>query len=159
MRLTPSPRHDASGSEGFLRGRFAFSRARGYSAAMILKLIRKTLGALIITGDRVFPAQAEIQRTDAEKQALAPELAQLALYQFQGCPFCLKVRRAMKRMDLSIRLVNCENEGADRTALEREGGELQVPCLRIDRPGQKTTWLYESDAIIEYLGKLGKSAT
>lgn len=124
---------------------------------MILKLIRKTLGALIITGDRVFPARAELRRTDVEKQALAPQLAELSLYQFQGCPFCLKVRRAMKRMDLDVRLVNCDGESPDRETLVREGGELQVPCLRIDRAGEKTTWLYESDAIIEYLGKLGKT--
>lgn len=124
---------------------------------MILKLIRKTLGALIIMGDQVFPAQPESQRTEAEKRALAPELARISLYQFQGCPFCLKVRRAIKRMDLDIRLVNCESEGTDRETLVREGGELQVPCLRIDRSGEKTTWLYESDAIIEYLGKIGKA--
>jgi glutathione S-transferase len=47
-------------------------------------------------------------------------------------------------------LKDAKNNEADRQALLAGGGRVKVPCLRIEENG-KTTWMYESKAIIDYL--------
>ena len=85
-------------------------------------------------------AQAEV---DAKTQSLS-------LYQFKACPFCVKVRRAMKRNSLNIELRDAKAEGIHRQTLAAEGGRVKVPCLRIEQ-GDNVTWLYESNDIIAFL--------
>ncbi len=96
--------------------------------------------------------------SEAEKAALDKKTATLVLYQYPSCPFCIKVRRHIRRLGLSIELENAQHEGQARSLLLKHGGKTQVPCLRIikdstDTP-EKDTWLYESDQIIQYLDKL-----
>jgi glutaredoxin len=110
------------------------------------------LGGMLLTLNALFPATRKITRTPEQKAALHPKLSPLSLYQFKGCPFCIKVRRALKEMDIELTLRNCES-GVYREELLREGGEIQVPCLKIEESG-KTRWLYESDEIISYLRKV-----
>lgn len=47
-------------------------------------------------------------------------------------------------------LARCENNEQDRQTLLEQGGKIKVPCLRIEEGG-KTTWMYESKVIIDYL--------
>jgi len=121
-----------------------------------MKLIRLVLGALILFLDRVF-APTPVRRP-ADKQAqLEAELRGLALYQFEACPFCVKVRRAMKRLDMPIELRDARKVPAFGEELVREGGMMQVPCLRITEGGNsggKARWLYESSDIIAHLEAL-----
>ena len=78
----------------------------------------------------------------------------LVLYQFNGCPFCVKVRRELKRLGLRIELKDADKVPAFKAELLKGGGELQVPCLRIPEGDGKFRWMYESSAIVEYLRKL-----
>ena len=68
----------------------------------------------------------------------------------RACPFCVKVRREIKRLGLNIPRTDVKKQANDMAELINEGGKFQVPCLRIDH-AQNTTWLYESDEIIKYL--------
>mgnify|MGYP002826738867 CR=1 FL=1 len=87
----------------------------------------------------------------AEAQAaVEAELADLKLYQFLACPFCVKVRRQMNRLDLPIEQRDTKRNEAWAEELLREGGSPKVPCLRIEEEGS-VRWLYESGAINEYL--------
>ena len=70
---------------------------------MLLKALRIGLGQLVVFVDwisrprklkRSAEAQAEVQRATAD----------LALYQFRACPFCVKVRRTLHRLDLPVAL-------------------------------------------------------
>lgn len=117
---------------------------------LLLKTIRWVLGSLILILNAVF-APKSVQRDPAEKSRIDQETQGLALYQFDACPFCVKVRRAMKRMDLNIEIRDVKKNKQWNTELVREGGQFQVPCLRIPEPGGKTRWLYESSDIIAYL--------
>jgi glutathione S-transferase len=81
------------------------------------------------------------------------ETASLALYQLEACPFCVKVRRAMKRLNLRIELRDIKRSEKFAAELKQNGGQDQVPCLRIPGAAGKDQWMYESDAIIEYLKK------
>jgi glutaredoxin len=114
-----------------------------------MRAIRWLLGKFILAWDAMFPPTA-IQR-DAIAQAKVDALSkQWALYQFEACPFCLKVRRAAKRMNLNLVTKDAHGDSKIRDELVREGGQYQTPCLRIENAG-KARWLYESSEIIAYL--------
>ena len=98
-----------------------------------------------MTTPKVLIRSAEAQRmVDAETD-------KLSLYQFEACPFCAKVRRAMIRQSLNIELRDARNDMAIKQELVTRGGRHKVPCLRIETPDCDDQWLYESAAIIAYL--------
>lgn len=116
-----------------------------------MKAVRRLLGRLILFIDRLTLPKPP-KHTPERQAELDAATAHLALYQYRACPFCVKVRRAIRRLGLNIELRDALNDPEHRHALEREGGKAQVPCLRIDE-GDKTTWLYESSDIIAWLEK------
>ena len=75
----------------------------------------------------------------------------MTLYHFNSCPWCLRVRWAIKRMGISLPLRNINSNPAYAEELVNGGGKRQVPCLRIDDGKEQSTWLYESADIISYL--------
>ena len=119
------------------------------SLFMLLKALRVGLGQLIIFLS--FITRPSKMKRDAEAQAKVDQAAaQLSLYQFNACPFCVKTRRTLRRLNLPIALHDAKHNPEARQALLEQGGKIQVPCLRIDE-GEQTTWLYESKAINSYL--------
>ena len=116
----------------------------------IMRLIRWILGRLILLINKLtLPEQG--QRDPAYQQSIENQLKNLSLYQFETCPFCVKVRRAMQRLNLPIELRDARAPGQFRTELIEQGGRLMAPCLRIDHSDGTTEWMYESDDIIAYL--------
>ncbi len=97
------------------------------------------------------PATPPRIRSEEEQQKVDQTTSRLALYQFDSCPFCIMVNRAVKRLNLDIprRNIHKSQEYADQ--LLHEGGKQQVPCLCISHPDQPARWLYESRDIIRYL--------
>ena len=77
----------------------------------------------------------------------------LALYHYETCPYCRKVREALDRLDLDVELRNTRKEQQHREELTQVGGQKQVPCLRIDHD-DGTDWLYESDDIVVFLSEV-----
>ncbi|BCL72501.1 putative Glutaredoxin [Vibrio nigripulchritudo SFn27] len=116
-----------------------------------MKLIRWVLGRIILGFNFVFSPKGQ-ERSEAEQQAVNEKTKNLSLYQFDACPFCVKVRRQMKRQSLDIELRDAKNDATHRQDLENGGGRVKVPCLRIDNNGE-TTWMYESNDIVAYLQK------
>ena len=115
-----------------------------------MRLVRWLLGRILTTLDWL-TRPALPQRPAAEQARLDRATAGLALYQFQACPFCIKVRRAMRRLGLNIELRDARNDPGHKQTLIAEGGRYQVPCLRIPEADGSVRWLYESDEIISYL--------
>src|SRR5258705_4226812 len=73
----------------------------------------------------------------------------LELYEFEGCPFCRKVREALSILDLDAVVYPCPKRGPRfRPEVERRGGKQLFPYL-VD-PNTATA-MYESDDIIRYL--------
>lgn len=116
---------------------------------MILRSIRWTLGQIILFVDWATRPRPP-QRTPEAQAAVDAETQQLALYQFRLCPFCVKVRRAMRRLGLNIELRDALNDPRHKATLIEQGGQYKVPCLAITENGQ-TRWLYESSDIIAWL--------
>ncbi|MDZ7923398.1 MAG: glutathione S-transferase N-terminal domain-containing protein [Marinagarivorans sp.] len=116
---------------------------------MLVKWVREGLGRVIIFGEWLTRPKA-IERDVAGQSRVDEAVKHLSLYQFYACPFCVKVRRQMHVLKLPLTLKSVQKDPAARQALEREGGRIKVPCLRIEEDG-KVQWLYESGAIVAYL--------
>ena len=116
---------------------------------MLVKFLRNGLGQLIIFIDFI-TRPAKMKRSQEGQLQVEEQTRQLALYQFKACPFCVKTRRTMHKLNLQIDLKDAKNNEQDRQSLLEQGGKIQVPCLRIQNDG-KDVWLYESKAINQYL--------
>ena len=117
---------------------------------LVLKGLREGLGRLIILIDWIF-SPSRLKRTDDAQADVNQKTATLKLYQFYACPFCIKTRRAIKRLNLKIETRNAQ-AGEFREELGLMGGKVKVPCLKIEGEDE-ISWVYESDAIINYLEK------
>ncbi len=115
---------------------------------MLLKLLREGLGRLVILISFFIPT-GKAQRSPEDQQCVDKKTASMSLYQFYACPFCLKTRRAIKRLGLNIETRDAQSNPF-RAELKAEGGEIKVPCLRIETE-REVTWMYESTDIIAYL--------
>lgn len=100
-------------------------------AATVVRLGRGIRPALA-GGDRFAPAEV------------------LELYDYEGCPYCRKVREALCELDLDCLVHPVARGSARRKELVQLGGKMQVPYLADPNTG---TRLYESDEIIAYLNE------
>lgn len=123
--------------------------------SILLKLLREGLGRVIVFISRITQPKP-IERSPEAQAALQSETSQLSLYEFYACPFCVKTRRAIHKLNINIETRDIRKEQQYYQELS-EQGSTQVPCLRIEQ-GNKIKWLYESDDIISYLnGRFGIS--
>jgi len=110
-----------------------------------MKIVRSIIGKVLTTLSTL--TQPKLGKRSPQKQLkIEQELKDYSLYQFNACPFCIKVRRAMRRLNLPIELKNVNIDQDLKKELIAQGGSSKVPCLKI-----KDTWMYESDDIIKYL--------
>ncbi|MDX8390936.1 MAG: glutathione S-transferase N-terminal domain-containing protein [Mariprofundaceae bacterium] len=119
---------------------------------ILLKLFREGVGGLMAFIS-FLTRPHKIKRGDANQLEAIEKSKSMSIYQYFACPFCIKTRRAVHRLNVPIQYRDAQlRNGEHREVLEREGGQIKVPCLRIDQ-GEETTWLYESNDIIHYLNQ------
>lgn len=92
-----------------------------------------------------------MQRSTQGQAEVDSACKQLALYHFRGCPFCIKVRKEIRRLNLPIEMRDAQQVQKHRAELLEGGGRVKVPCLRIQHEHDETQWMYESDEINRYL--------
>ena len=120
--------------------------------------IRWVLGRIILLLDFLTTPRG-IKRPEEQQTLLDQQTSQLALYQYAACPFCVKVRRAMKRNSLKVETRDAKRNDLFRQELLEGGGKVKVPCLRIVEESGDVKWMYESSDIIRYLeGKFVSAA-
>ena len=117
-----------------------------------MSIIRLILGKLILLFNWLFTPRG-MQREPELQAQIDEQTASLKLYQYEACPFCVKVRRAIKRQALNIETGDVKRSESAREELLAGGGELKVPCLRIDEGERGYQWMYESKDIIGYLDR------
>nr|WP_256938975.1 glutathione S-transferase N-terminal domain-containing protein [Acinetobacter harbinensis] len=83
----------------------------------------------------------------------------LQLYEFEGSPFCRRVREVLTLLNLDYEVYPCPKGGEKyRKIVQEKGGKQQFPFLVDENSGVA---LYESQDIIHYLfqhyGKTGKT--
>lgn len=77
-------------------------------------------------------------------------MTELILYQFEECPYCVKVRTKLDELKISYQKVNVSYDREDelRKELLDKSGVASVPVIKI---GDK--YIGESGNIIDYLDK------
>lgn len=112
--------------------------------------VRLVLSPILLASEKLSTPTA-VARSPEKQAEVDDACARLALYQFQSCPFCIKVRKEIARLGLKIELRDARNDPEHRQALESGGGRIKVPCLRIASEDGQDEWLYESNAINAWL--------
>ena len=116
---------------------------------MLIEGARWFVGRIVLGIERLTAPRPPVRTAEAQARIDAAT-RNLALYQFRACPFCVKVRHAMRRLGLNIELRDARKDPVHAAELRSEGGRYQVPCLRIENE-DGIAWLYESKDIIRWL--------
>ncbi len=114
------------------------------------RILRIILGPVMLAKEWATRPKGVV-RTPDQQQAVDQQCQALALYQFNTCPFCIKVRQEMRRLSLNIEKRDAQHNATHRQALQQGSGTTQVPCLRTTDAAGNTQWLQDSAAIIAYL--------
>ncbi len=75
----------------------------------------------------------------------------MALYYFDGCPFCTRVRRAIDAMGIEVELRDIYADPVYLSELREARGRTTVPVLRITSADGDERWMPESADIVRYL--------
>ena len=113
----------------------------------MMRKIRNAMNNILKTTTRAKP----MQRSEDRQRDVNNRAKKLSLYQFDRCPYCSKVRRALHGLNVQVELKDAKTDAIGEE-LVKEGGKLQVPCLRITED-DGVRWMYESADIITYLQK------
>ena len=95
-------------------------------------------------------ATTALERSAEAQLLVDAQTADLALYHYQSCMFCARVRKTITHLSLKIELRDILRDSSHRQTLELGGGRTTVPCLRIGL-GNNAKWMFESADIIAYL--------
>lgn len=116
---------------------------------MIINALRNGIGNALACAEQL-TRPPKMQRSPEMQARVDERAAQMALYQYRGCPFCIKVRRELHRLNVDVELRDPSKSPVHKQELLEQGGRSMVPCLRITEDGQDR-WMYESSDIITYL--------
>jgi glutaredoxin len=119
---------------------------------LFFRTVRAVLGPFLLLGNWLTRPRGLVRSAEAQA-AVDARTAKLALYHFPTCPFCIKVRRTLRRLSLNVELRDARSDAGHRAALVAGGGKVLVPCLLITDDDGQETWLYESDDINAYLAR------
>ncbi len=75
----------------------------------------------------------------------------LTLYHFPGCPYCERVQRALRKLEVQVTQRDIHQDPQARRELQAAMGRPTVPVLHIDDPKAAARWLPESAHIVRYL--------
>ena len=114
------------------------------------KTLRLVLGPVMLLKERLTQPKG-LQRDAAAQAAVNLQCQSMALYQFNTCPFCIKVRQEMRRLSLPIEKRDAQHNAAHRDELLQGSGATKVPCLKISQANGETRWLQDSNAIVAHL--------
>jgi len=83
--------------------------------------------------------------------AETPAQEKLALYHFQGCPFCSIAREPIDRLGIDVELRDIYQDGRFLDELVAARGRATVPVLRITSSDGEDRWMPESRDIVHYI--------
>ena len=117
---------------------------------MLLEPIRWIVGQGVLAYEKM-TAPEPPELTPDQQAMLDAQTTGIALYEFPACPFCMKVRKEMRRNGLNIERRDARRNPSWGDELRSEGGKYQTPCLKITNSDGNVHWLYESNDIIDWL--------
>ena len=117
---------------------------------IFFKILRLVLGPFMLLKERLTQPKG-IQRSPESQANVDRQCQSMTLYQFNTCPFCIKVRQEMRRLSLTIEKRDAQHNTDYRNELEQGSGATKVPCLKIVDANGQTQWLGDSNTIVAYL--------
>ena len=114
------------------------------------RTLRIVLGPVMLLKERL-TRPSGVKRAPEAQASVDLQCQSLALYQFNTCPFCIKVRQEMRRLSLPIEKRDAQHHTTNRNELLQGSGATKVPCLKITEADGQTRWLQDSGAIVAYL--------
>jgi len=114
------------------------------------RALRTVLGPFMLLKERLTQPSGVV-RDPAMQTQVNLQCQNLALYQFNTCPFCIKVRQEMRRLSLPIEQRDAQHNAVHRAELLQGSGATKVPCLKITDASGQSQWLADSNAIVAYL--------
>lgn len=117
---------------------------------LFFRTLRTLLGPVMLIKERL-SRPTSLQRAPEQQAEVDRQCKGLTLYQFQTCPFCIKVRQEMHRLALPITRLDAQHDAQSRAALLQGSGATKVPCLKITEADGAVRWVGDSGAIIDYL--------
>lgn len=81
-------------------------------------VVRWLLGRIILTLNFIFTPKKRKRPSD-EQAKIDNETELLTLYQYKACPFCVKVRRAMRRQGLNIATIDAKQNDHQQTLVDQ----------------------------------------
>ena len=110
---------------------------------------------VIIFLDFVFTPKARLR--EKSSQDLVNKISNsYKLYQYYACPFCVKVRRFLRKESINIEFIDAKDEFHKKDLIQK-GGMLKVPCLRVETKKNQVKWIYGSNEIINFISQEIKS--
>lgn len=110
-------------------------------------------GICLMFADNWFKVKP-VARSNKEQCSLDRESRRIQLYFCKTCPTSIRIKRRCEKLGLRIVEKDVKRVDAYRNELVHGGGEVRVPCLRVEgRNGQDTRWLYEGDNILKYINR------
>ena len=95
-----------------------------------------------------------VKRSNEEQCSLDRESRRIQLYFCKTCSNSIRIKRHCQQLGLRVVEKDVRRVNAYRNELIHGGGEVRVPCLRIEgSKGKETRWVYEGDKILEYLDR------
>jgi glutaredoxin len=101
--------------------------------------------------DRDWPEFYADEIVERFAPAETPATDTLALYYMDGCPFCNRVRSAIRKLGVDVELRDIFGDPQHREDLVSVRGRATVPVLRITSSDGEERWMPESADIIRYL--------
>lgn len=101
--------------------------------------------------DSDWPAYYADQIIERYAPSETPKEDKLALYKYDGCPFCAMVRSAIDRLGIDVELRDIFENSQHRDDLITARQRATVPVLRITTPANEDRWMPESRDIVRYL--------
>ena len=115
-----------------------------------MRIIHFFLGRLILFINWLTTPKG-IKRPAEMQTAINEQCQNIILYQYKACPFCVKVRRSLKRLTLPVETRDPKRSETAKKELIAGAGKLKVPCLKIDQGEDGIQWMFDSKDIIGYL--------
>jgi len=118
--------------------------AHGYKAELVKDDDAAVYGVRLPGGNRLHESSS--------LASFARPAQPLVLYEFQGCPFCAKVREAVSALGLEVTFRPCPQDGKLWRPMAKDlGGKAQFPYLVDPNTEKGAAGMYESSDIVDYL--------
>lgn len=118
-----------------------------------MSVVNRVQGVCAMFADRCIKVKP-VERDQKELASLARESRRMQLYFCKTSIDSIKVKRRCEALGLRVIEKDVQRIDGYCHELLTGGGELKVPCLRIEgAKGAATRWLYDGDSILKYLDR------